>query len=106
MSSAAVIFRLGPLAAVPPGEGRVFFVADREVAVFRTRTGELHATAARCPHRGGPLADGLLGDGCVVCPLHGFTFDVRTGRTAADCDTLRTFRVSVDQGGDLYLELP
>ena len=62
--------RIGRLAEIPPGEGRTYEVAGRRVAVFRTRAGQVFATQAECPHRNGPLADGLVGGSTVVCPLH------------------------------------
>src|SRR4051794_35774143 len=66
-------FDLGPLDRIPLGEGRTFNLGGREVAVFRTRMG-VFATDAMCPHKTGRLADGLVGDGKVICPLHGFKF--------------------------------
>ena len=57
-------------------------VDGRDIAVFRCRSGEVYATEAECPHRGGPLADGLVGGHSVICPLHGFVFDLRTGEAA------------------------
>lgn len=71
--------RLGALDRIPPGEGRVFAVDGRHVAVFRARDGRVFATTARCPHRGGPLADGILGHETVACPMHGIEFDLTTG---------------------------
>src|SRR5262245_62797293 len=70
---------LGSVQAIPGGEGRTFDVGTRRIAVFRTRQGEVFATQALCPHRGGPLADGLLGGTTVVCPLHAWKFDLMTG---------------------------
>ncbi|MCX4094665.1 Rieske (2Fe-2S) protein [Nocardia sp. alder85J] len=64
---------------IPPGEGRAYVVEGRQIAVFRLRDGGLRALDAACPHRGGPLADGLLDAGVVVCPLHGHSFDLGTG---------------------------
>jgi nitrite reductase (NADH) small subunit len=64
---------------IPPGEGRSFLVGDIDVAVFRTREGKLYATQARCPHRGGPLADGLTDGATVVCPLHDRIFSLASG---------------------------
>jgi nitrite reductase (NADH) small subunit len=64
---------------VPVGEGRAMIVGDEQVAVFRLRDGTLRALSAVCPHGGGPLADGLLDDNVVVCPLHGYTYDLTTG---------------------------
>jgi nitrite reductase (NADH) small subunit len=64
---------------IPVGEGRAFAVGEEQVAVFKLRDGTLRALGAVCPHRGGPLADGLLDDNVVVCPLHGYTYDLKTG---------------------------
>lgn len=64
---------------IPLGEGRAFVVDGLRIAVFHTKQGAVFATAADCPHRKGPLADGLVGNSVVVCPLHEKTFDLRTG---------------------------
>jgi len=90
---------IGGLAQIPRGEGRNFRVADRTVAVFHTQGGEVYATQAACPHRNGPLADGLLGGTTLVCPLHERTFDLRTGAEAgSDCRlTVYPARVTTDQ---------
>jgi hypothetical protein len=56
-------WRLGPMDQIPVGEGRAFAVGEKQVAVFRPRGGGLHAVRAICPHRGGPLADGLIDAG-------------------------------------------
>ncbi|MEK7216717.1 MAG: Rieske 2Fe-2S domain-containing protein [Chloroflexota bacterium] len=97
---------LGRVADVPPGEGRTFRAGDEEVAVFHTRSGQVFATQARCPHLGGPLADGMLGGSTLVCPLHGFKFDLASGRPAGnECPALRTFPVSVGEGGELFVRI-
>ena len=67
------------LEELPVGLGRAFRVGSQAVAVFRTRSGKVFAVANRCPHRGGPLADGMLAGEQVVCPLHAFRFDPETG---------------------------
>ncbi|OAN27426.1 nitrite reductase (NAD(P)H) small subunit [Mycolicibacterium iranicum] len=64
---------------IPIGEGRTMVVDGVQVAVFRLRDGSLRAIDAVCPHRGGPLADGLADDCVVVCPLHGHAFDLSSG---------------------------
>lgn len=89
---------LGPIDKIPPGEGRVYSVNGENVAVFRTRSGALYATQAACPHRGGPLADGLIGGTTLICPLHAWKFDLTTGASLfGDCG-IRTFRVHVEAG--------
>jgi nitrite reductase (NADH) small subunit len=95
---------LGSSAVIPAGEGRVFQVGSERVAVFRTRHGELFATQADCPHRGGPLADGIVGAGRVICPLHAFQFDLRTGEAVKNtCEPLRTYAVSESSDGRILL---
>jgi nitrite reductase (NADH) small subunit len=105
VSAATVSFPLGPADAIPAGEGRVFSIDGRDIVVFRSRNGEVYAANATCPHRGGPLADGLLGDHSVICPLHGFMFDLRTGEAPGrECDRLVTYRVEISSDGELLLE--
>ena len=70
---------VGSLDEVPIGEGRTFAVDGEQIAVYRMRDGSLRALGAVCPHRGGPLADGLTDDAVVVCPLHNHAFDMCTG---------------------------
>jgi nitrite reductase (NADH) small subunit len=89
-------FDLGPLDRIPPGEGQTFLVDEREIAVFRTREDEVFATQARCPHKAGLLADGLVGAGKVICPMHSYKFDLATGTPLGNaCASLRTYRVEV-----------
>lgn len=92
-----VRYDLGPIDRIPPGEGQTFLVEGREIAVFRSRvTDELFATQARCPHRQGLLADGIVGDGKVICPLHSYKFDLATGTPLGNaCQSLRTYRTEV-----------
>src|SRR5580692_4027835 len=95
--------RLAPASDIPPGEGRVFLVEGEKIAVFRTRGGEVYAVQADCPHRGGPLADGLLGGTTLICPLHGWKFDLKTGQALfGDCG-LKTFPVAVDESEQIVL---
>ncbi|AFM17898.1 ferredoxin subunit of nitrite reductase and ring-hydroxylating dioxygenase [Mycolicibacterium chubuense NBB4] len=79
MSGVEVGISIGRVDEIPVGEGRTFAVDGRQIAVFRLRDGSLRAIDAVCPHRGGPLADGLADEAVVVCPLHGYSFDMVTG---------------------------
>jgi nitrite reductase (NADH) small subunit len=101
MTATVTEVRLGPVDAIPLGEGRTFRVSGKRIAVFRTRTDELFATQADCPHRGGPLADGLVGGTTLICPLHAWKFDLATGTPMfGDCD-LQTFPIRIDEDGML-----
>lgn len=95
---------IGHVEQVPPGEGRNFDVDGTVITVFRTRTEGLFATEPRCPHKGGPLADGLLGGTLLVCPLHDTTFDRRTGESVAGNCRLRTYPIRVAEDGRIMLE--
>ena len=75
---------LGPVDDIPVGQGRAYAVEGRQIAVFRLRDGSLRALDAVCPHRGGPLADGLTDADVVVCPMHSFTYDLKSGAEVAN----------------------
>jgi len=97
---------VGRVSDVPAGEGRTFRVGDEAVAVFHTRSGQVFATQARCPHKGGPLADGILGGSTLVCPLHGFKFDLASGQPIGnECEPLSMFPVSVGEAGELFVQM-
>ena len=66
---------------LPVGLGRAFEVGGRPLAVFRTRGGEVFAVSGLCPHKNGPLADGMLIGTQVVCPLHAYRYQGETGCT-------------------------
>lgn len=95
--------KLGPVAAIPLGEGRTYAVNGENIAVFRTRAGAVYAVQAACPHRGGPLADGLVGGTTLICPLHGWKFDLSTGHALfGDCG-VKTFPVRIDDAEQVVL---
>lgn len=80
----------------PPREGREVEIAGRKIAIFHLPEG-FFAVANACPHRGGPLADGIVSGTTVVCPLHGWKFDLPTGQMLAEPSAcVETFRVRVD----------
>lgn len=95
---------LGPLESFPLGEGRAYVVNDLTIAVFRQRDGRLFATDNHCPHRNGPLADGIVGDGKVICPLHARKFDLTTGRCAGEDMAIRTYLVR-EVNGHIVVEI-
>ncbi len=96
---------LGSIDEIPIGEGRAFAVEGEQVAIYRLRDGTLRALAAVCPHRGGPLADGLTDDGVVVCPLHGHTYDLSTGaEVATGSDSVRAYHVTTGDDGTIVID--
>jgi len=94
---------LGHADQIPMGEGRVFSVRGLEIAVFHTRAGAVYAVQAECPHRQGPLADGLIGGTVVMCPFHSRKFDLTTGvGLMGDCD-IQTYPICLTDGGEIWL---
>ncbi len=96
---------VGPLKSIPPGEGRNFEFGGRQIAVFRNRADQVFAVQAYCPHRGGPLADGLLGGSTLVCPLHAWKFELTTGAAIIGECGLKTYGVRVDENSKIVLEM-
>ncbi len=96
--------RVCALADVPEGEVRAVACGERSIAVANIG-GELAAIDNLCTHDGGPLGDGRLDGGRVLCPRHGAAFDARSGRalTLPAVRGVRAYDVTV-VGGDVYVE--
>ena len=96
---------LGRVDQIAMGHGRCFVVAGEEIAVFRSRDGRISAIGNRCPHRQGPLAEGIAGSGNVICPLHGHKFNLVSGKGSEKNECVRTFDVR-EQYGEIILDFP
>jgi nitrite reductase (NADH) small subunit len=96
------VIRVCSVEDVPLGEGRAVVVEGTRLAVFRAEDGWFALDAA-CPHRGGPLADGIVASRTVICPLHEHRFDLATGEERSSGSyCVATHRVEV-RGDDVYL---
>ncbi len=74
---------IGPVREIPPLGARIIHREAGDIAIFRTGDERIFALDNKCPHKGGPLADGIV-HGCrVTCPLHGRVFDLETGEAVA-----------------------
>ena len=89
---------LGSATAIPLGQGRCYVVGGQEIAVFRQRDGRLFATENRCPHRRGPLSEGIVGDGRVICPMHAHQFNLQTGTGSEAHECLSVFEIEQEDG--------
>jgi len=97
------LVKLGAAADIPHGEGKAFTCGDRRVAVFNI-DGNFFAIDDACPHAGGPLSDGWIEGTEVICPWHGWAFDVRP--CAEDPkDGVCRYKVHVE-AGTIAVELP
>jgi nitrite reductase (NADH) small subunit len=98
MTTAAFV-AVCPVEEIPPGLARTFLLGEEVIAIFRNREGKVFALPNRCPHRGGPLADGFIVGEQIVCPLHAYRFHGETG----ECEqpsicSLKTYPVEIVEG--------
>ncbi|GBE10785.1 assimilatory nitrite reductase [NAD(P)H] small subunit [bacterium BMS3Bbin12] len=91
--------RVGPLEAIPPRGARVVHSRAGDIAVFRTGDDRVFALLDRCPHKGGPLSQGIVFDNRVACPLHNWVIDLEAGAACApDEGQVQRFPVRVAEG--------
>jgi nitrite reductase (NADH) small subunit len=91
---------------IPLREGRAVKVGNREIAIFNLGDRFL-AVDNRCPHKGGPLADGIVSGATVVCPLHAWKINLETGEgvnSASASSCVATFRTRTEHGV-IFLEI-
>lgn len=74
---------IGTLDDIPQLGARTVETPSGQVAVFRTGEDEVFALVNRCPHRGGPLSEGIVSGRKVACPLHNWVIDLNTGEADA-----------------------
>ena len=86
------------------GTSKALTMNGTEVAVFRCGN-QLYALQNRCPHAGGSLADGTVEGDEVICPLHGYRFNIRTGACATD-PALRAKSVALVPHADGFTGAP
>lgn len=90
---------IGAVDDVPLRGARVLKTSMGCVAVFRTAVDEVFATSDRCPHKGGPLSDGIVHGRSVTCPLHNWVFSLETGQAqGADEGQIDTYELRVEDG--------
>ncbi len=76
---------VGAVADIPLRGARRVQTAQGDIAIFRTGDERVFALIDRCPHKGGPLSQGIVHGQAVACPLHNWTIDLATGEpTGAD----------------------
>ncbi|GAB4267442.1 MAG: nitrite reductase small subunit NirD [Pararhodobacter sp.] len=96
---------IGPLEAIPRRGARKVKTDFGCVAVFRTGADEVYALDNACPHKNGPLSEGIVHGRSVTCPLHSWVFDLQTGEAqGADSGRVATFPARIE-GGRILLEL-
>ncbi|NMW32548.1 nitrite reductase small subunit NirD [Altererythrobacter sp. RZ02] len=96
---------IGPVTQIEPGSARTLPVAGgEEIAVFRTMQSECYALINKCPHKQGPLSQGLVHGSVVTCPLHNWNISLKTGKALGDDEgCVPTIPMRVDAGRMLLL---
>ena len=95
---------IGALEDIPVRGARTVKTALGCVAVFRTVDDQVYALDDRCPHKGGPLSEGIVHGNFVTCPLHSWVFSLETCMAqGADAGSISTYPARID-GGRVLLE--
>ena len=90
---------------IPLRGSRRIIVADTKVAVFRTHGNEVYAIEDKCPHKGGPLSEGIVHDGCVTCPLHNLVIDLKSGEALEEgAGSVLCFPIEL-RSGQVFIDL-
>ncbi len=88
---------IGALDAIPVRGARVVRSPAGCIAVFRTAENEVFAIDDACPHKAGPLSQGIVHDKSVTCPLHNWVIDLGTGEAqGADAGQVRTYALKIE----------
>ncbi|MDE4190382.1 nitrite reductase small subunit NirD [Phaeobacter gallaeciensis] len=88
---------IGHIDEVPLRGARLLKTPMGCIAVFRTGEAEVFAASNSCPHKGGPLSEGIVHGQSVTCPLHNWVFDLNTGEAqGADDGRIETYPLRLE----------
>lgn len=90
---------VGTINQIPRRGSRIVRTPRGDIAIFRTEDDQVFAIDDKCPHKQGPLSQGIVAAGAVICPLHNWVIDLATGEAqGADRGCVRTHAVQVVDG--------
>ncbi len=90
-------FEVCKLDEIPPAQARTVKAGDSVIAVFRLSGDRVKAVENRCPHKNGPLAEGIVSGDDVLCPLHNWRIHLNSGEVAApDEGCVKTYACKVE----------
>ena len=96
---------IGSIEDIPRLGSRVVNTPDGDIAVFRNNKDEVFALRDKCPHKGGPLSQGIVHDRSVTCPMHNWVLGLDDGEAKGpDEGCANTFPVK-QENGTIYLSL-
>ncbi len=92
-------FEIGKIDDIPVRGARCVTTPQGRIGVFRTADDQVYAIEDHCPHRGGPLSQGIVHGASVTCPLHNWVISLETGQAqGADEGAVKTIPVRLDGG--------
>ncbi len=92
-------FVIGQLEEIPVRGARCVNTPLGRIAVFRTADARVFAIEDKCPHKGGPLSQGIVHGNAVTCPLHNWVISLETGKAqGADEGCAKTLPLRMDDG--------
>lgn len=94
---------IGHIEDIPLRGARLLKTRVGCVAVFRTAEAEVFAASNSCPHKGGPLSEGIVHGQSVTCPLHNWVFDLNTGQAKGEDGQIETYPVKL-AGGRILID--
>ena len=97
---------IGPVDQIAPGNARTLpVVGGEEIAVFHTLDSRFYALVNKCPHKHGPLSQGIVHGSVVTCPLHSWKIQLRDGQVVPpDVGCVKHFATRVTNG-EVFLAL-
>lgn len=96
--------RLCNISELNDRQGKRFIIDDTEIALFKIDS-DIYALSNICPHQHTALIyDGYIEDGCVVCPAHGWMFDLKTGKQSSGRSGLTSFPVKIINN-EIYIKI-
>lgn len=83
MSTTTDWIEIGPLEEISPLGSRIVKHPAGDIAIFRTEGDKVYALDNKCPHKGGPLSEGIVAGCRITCPLHNWVMELETGLAIA-----------------------
>ncbi len=96
---------VGKFDDIPQLGSRVIHSADGNIAIFRTSDDMIFALRDACPHKGGPLSQGIVFDHRVACPLHNRVTEMDTGKAAAPDEGCTQRYATRIENGTVFISL-
>lgn len=95
--------KVSSIDSLTPLIGKKVVIEDKEIGLFLTEDGQIHAIQNRCPHKDGPLSEGTVSGDYVYCPLHDQKIDMNTGLVQSpDTGCVEVYQ-AVIHDGDVYI---